>query len=195
MTQFAGALPRFEYALSAALVLADVAVHSGDQVGLILFDDEVRAFVPPARGRTALQRVRDALIPAAATMAEPDYAAAFRTLAERHRKRSLIVLFTDVIDARASQALLAYTMRSAARHLPVVVALRNDELVEAALPARHESSTALFANAAAEELLSARDEALLRMRRAGVSVLDVSPHRMTAAVINRYLEIKGRASL
>ena len=31
-------------------------------------------------------------------MAEPDYAAAFRTLATRHRKRSLFVMFTDVID-------------------------------------------------------------------------------------------------
>jgi uncharacterized protein (DUF58 family) len=105
------------------------------------------------------------------------------------------VLFTDVIDTRASQALLAYTMRSAARHLPVVVALRNDELASSAIPTSRESSSALYANAAAEELLSARDEALLRMRRAGVSVLDVSPRHMTAAVINRYLEIKGRASL
>jgi uncharacterized protein (DUF58 family) len=195
MTQFAGPLPRFEYALSAAQVLADVAVHSGDQVGLILFDDEVRAFVPPARGRAALQRVRDALIPARATMAEPDYAAAFRTLAERHRKRSLIVLFTDVIDVRASQALIAHTTRGAVRHLPLVVALRNDALVHAASPAARGDSGALFESAAAEELLSARDEALLKMRQAGVSVVDVSPHAMTAAVVNRYLEIKAKSAL
>jgi len=195
MTQFSGPLPRFEYALSAALVLADVAVHSGDQVGLLLFDDEVRAFVPPARGRAALQRMRDALVPAAATMAEPDYAAAFRTLAERHRKRSLIVLFTDVIDVRASQAVIAHTTRGAVRHLPLVVALRNDALVAAASPAAHTASAPLFESAAAEELLSARDEALRKMRQAGVSVVDVSPHAMTAAVVNRYLEIKAKSAL
>src|SRR5687768_7950466 len=91
MTQLAGPFPRFEYALSSALVLADVAVQSGDQVGLMLFDTEVRAFVPPARGRAALESIRGALVPATATMAEPDYAAAFRTLAAKHRKRSLIV--------------------------------------------------------------------------------------------------------
>ena len=195
MTQLAGPVPRFEYALSSALVLADVAAHSGDQVGLLLFDTEVRAFVPPARGRAALEGIRNALVPATATMVEPDYAAAFRTLAARHRKRSLIVLFTDVIDARASQSLIAHAVRSAARHLPLVVALRNDELLAAAVPANRSTTAALFESAAAEELLLAREEALGRMRGAGVAVVDVSPQRMTAAVINRYLEVKSRAAL
>jgi uncharacterized protein (DUF58 family) len=195
MTQLSGTVPRFEYALSSATLLADVAVQSGDNVGLILFDDEVRAFVPPERGAGALQRVRDALIPARATMAEPDYASAFRLLATRHRRRSLIVMFTDVIDVRASQALIAHTTRSAQRHLLVVVALRNDRLMEAAVPSAESTSTQLYESAAAEELVLAREEALVRMRRAGVSVLDVSPQAMTAAVINRYLEIKARASL
>jgi uncharacterized protein (DUF58 family) len=195
MTQYAGELPRFEYALSSALVLADVALGSGDHVGAIVFDDQVRAFVPPQRGAPALQGIRQALIPIRATMAEPDYAVAFRTLAARHRKRSLIILFTDVIDVRASQALIAHTVRSAVRHLPVVIALRNDQLVAAAVPTELTSSSRLYESAAAEELLLARAEAMQRMRQAGVTVLDVSPQAMTPAVINHYLEIKARASL
>ncbi|MFL5563238.1 MAG: DUF58 domain-containing protein [Gemmatimonadaceae bacterium] len=195
MTQLAGDRSRFEYALSSALILADVALSNGDRVGVIVFDDDIRAWVPPGKGRATLQRIRDALVPAVATMAEPDYALAFRTLAARHRKRSLVVVFTDAIDVRASQALIAYTSRSAARHLPLVVALRNDELAAVAVPAARVSTEAVYESAAAEELLSARDEALQRMRRAGVSVLDVSPRQMTAAVINRYLELKGRAAL
>ena len=193
MTQLAGEYSRFEQALSAALILADVALSNGDRVGCIVFDDDIRAFVPPGKGRATLQRIRDALVPAVATMAEPDYALAFRTLASRHRKRSLVVVFTDAIDVRASQSLIAHTARSAARHLPLVVALRNDELAEVAVPHERESTEDVYESAAAEELLSARDEALWRMRRAGVSVLDVSPTQMTAAVINRYLELKGRA--
>jgi uncharacterized protein (DUF58 family) len=195
MTQLAGEYSRYELALSSAMVLADVAVHSGDQVGLMVFDDQVRAFVPPARGAAALQRIRQALIPTVATMSEPDYAAAFRTLSTRHRRRSLIVVYSDVIDTRASQALIAHMLRGATRHLPLVVALRNDALVAAAAPGATATSSMLFERAAAEELLSAREEALARMRQAGVSVVDVSPRLMTAAVVNRYLEIKARASL
>jgi uncharacterized protein (DUF58 family) len=195
MTQLAGDLPRFEHALQAALVLADVALNSGDRVGLLLFDEVVRAFVPPARGAEALVRLRETLIPARSSLVEPDYAAAFRTLASRHRRRSLVVLFTDVIDPRSSGALVAHTTRSAGRHLPVVVALRNDALVAAASPADRRSTTALYESAAAEELLSAREEALQQMRRAGVDVVDASPTQLSAAVVNRYLEIKARGVL
>jgi uncharacterized protein (DUF58 family) len=195
MTQLAGALPRFEYALSSALILANVAVQSGDSVGLLLFDDQIRAYVPPGRGPAAIRAVRDALIPAQATVTEPDYAAAFRTLATRHRRRSLLVIFTDVIDDRSSRALIAHTARGARTHLPLVVALRNEAVVEAAVPAARTSTDGLYESVAAEELLSARDEALERMRRAGVSVVDVQPQAMTAAVVNRYLELKGRGAL
>ena len=195
MTQLAGDVARFEHALSAALVLADVALSSGDHVGLLLFDDEVRAWVAPARGRESLARMREALVPARATMTEPDYAAAFRTLATRHRRRSLVVLFTDVIDPRASASLIAHTSRSASRHLPLVVALRNDALVAAASPSGRTSSTGLYESAAAEELLSAREEALQQMRRAGVDVVDASPTQLSVAVVNRYLEVKARGVL
>jgi uncharacterized protein (DUF58 family) len=195
MTQIAGALPRFEYALSSALILANVAVQSGDSVGLLLFDDQIRAYVPPARGPAAIRAIRDALIPAQPTLTEPDYAAAFRTLATRHRRRSLLVIFTDVIDDRSSRALIAHTARGARTHLPLVVALRNEALVAAAVPATRTTTDGLYESVAAEELLSAREEALERMRRAGVSVVDVQPQAMTAAVVNRYLELKGRGAI
>ena len=194
MTQLAGEFSRLEHALSAALVLTDVAATSGDRVGTMVFDQEVRAFVPPVRGEAALRLVRNALVPVTATMAEPDYAGAFRYLATRQRRRALIVFFTDVIDERASRALVAHVTRSAGRHLVVVVALRNDDVFEAAVP-RGERDLALYTSAAAEELVAGRQAVLERMRRAGVNVLDVSPHAMTAAVVNKYLEIKGRGTL
>jgi uncharacterized protein (DUF58 family) len=141
-----------------------------------------------------LRAVRNALVPVQATLTEPDYAAAFRFLATRQRRRALIVFFTDVIDTRASRALIAHVARSAARHLVVVVALRNDAIATAALPSTRDEIL-LYASAAAEELIAARAEAIERMRSAGVTVLDVSPTGMTAAVVNRYLEIKARGTL
>ena len=199
MTQMAGDFSRFEHALSAALVLTDVAATTGDRVGALVFDDRVRAFVGAQRGRAALGAIRTALIPVRPSMTEPDYAGAFRHLSTHQRRRALIVFFTDAIDVRASRALIAYVTRSAARHLVVVVALRNDALFDATairppLGGR-EKELALFESAAAEELVAARREALERMRSAGVTVLDVSPQSMTAAVINRYLEIKARGAL
>jgi uncharacterized protein (DUF58 family) len=195
MTQLAGDRPRFEYALASALTLADVALSTGDRVGLIVFDSVVRSYLAPARSPGTLGAIRDALTSVTATMTEPDYAAAFRTLTERNRRRSLIVLFTDVIDVRSSRAVIALTARSAERHLPLVVALRNEQLVAAAVPAPGATSEQTYESVAAEELLSAREEALQVMRQAGVAVLDTSPTSMTAGLINRYLEIKERSAL
>ncbi len=199
MTQLAGDFSRFDHALSAALVLTDVAATTGDRVGALVFDDRVRAFVAAQRGKATLGAIRTALIPVRPTMTEPDYAGAFRHLATHQRRRALIVFFTDAIDVRASRALIAYVTSSAARHLVVVVALRNDALFAAAalrsLPSVREKELSLFESAAAEELITARREALERMRRAGVTVLVVSPQAVTAAVINRYLAIKARGAL
>ena len=200
MTQLSGGYPRFEHALSSALILTDIASQAGDRVGTLVFDDEVRAFVPPQASRGALALVRDAFIPVVATSREPDYASAFRFLAAHQGKRALVVFFTDVIDTRASQALLAHVTRSSARHLVLVVALRNDSLFEAARPGGSgdepsRSPALLFESAAAEEVIGAREEVLERMRRAGVVVLDVSPLTMTAGVVNRYLELKARGAL
>ncbi|MEP6733408.1 MAG: DUF58 domain-containing protein [bacterium] len=194
MTQLAGQYPRFEYALSAALLLADVAITAGDRVGALVFDDQLRALVPAQRGVTALHALRTALVPVQPTLVEPDYAAAFRVLAMRQRKRALIVLVTDVIDARAARSLLAHLTRGASRHLAVVVALRNDTLLQAAV-LRGDRVRDVYESAAAEELLAERLTSLQRMRDAGVVVLDVAPDAMAAAVVNQYLELKSRGAL
>lgn len=190
MTQYAGELPRIEYVLAAALVLADVAAAGDDRVGVIAFDDQIRAWMPPARGRAAVRSLRDLLIPLEARLVEPDYAGAFRTIAARQHKRSLLILFTDVVDPRASRPLIAHLTRASHTHLPIVVTMRNESLVAAG-----SAGTDAWRRAAAEELLSERELALLALRKSGVAVLDVAPTAMTAAVINHYLEIKARGAL
>ena len=204
MTQLAGKLSRFEHAITSSLILTDVAATAGDRVGTLVFDDAIRAFIPADRARGALGRVRDAYTPLQPSLAEPDYAAAFRFLSAHQRKRALIVLFTDVLDVRASRALLAHVARGATKHLALVVALRNDAMFAAAdgLPYAHgaedvalDPRTPLYTRAAAEELVQARAEALERMRRTGAIVIDISPTQMTAAVVNRYLELKSRGAL
>ncbi len=194
MTQLAGHYARFEHVLSAALVLSDVAATSGDRVGLLAFDDQIRASMPPQRGERALRGLHRALSGLGATLTEPDYLSAFRVLATSQRRRALVVFFTDVVDVRSAKSFIAYAGRAAQRHLLVVVAIQNEALLAAARPSTA-GATALYQSAAAEELVHEREEALARMRSAGLVVLDVPPSRMAAAVVNRYLEIKARGQL
>ncbi len=192
MTQRIGGRARIDHALSAALLLADVASAHGDRVGLLVFADRVEQYLPPSQ--VTLSRLADALGSVQARMVEPNYPAAFTYLARQLRRRSLLVIFTDVIDAEASGALVSHLIRSARRHLPLAVAIRNPEL-EAAATAPAADEPAVFRRAAAEELLEARAAALAAMQRAGVLVADARPQDAIPAVVNRYLDVKKRALL
>jgi uncharacterized protein (DUF58 family) len=185
---------RLDYVVRAALELAYAATQHDDNVGVMTFADGVRHFVAPQRGRLALKRVLDVLAVVEPTLVEPDYPGAFRYLAARNRKRALTVLFTDVIDRFASDALVANVASLRPRHLPLAVTLRNPELDQVAA-LRPATAHDAFRKAAADELLRAREEALGHMRRAGVLVLDVPPERAAQAVVAQYLELKRRGRL
>ena len=195
MTQLAGDRTRFEYAINSCLVLADVALQGKDKIGLLVFDDESRGWVPPSTGTAAMRAIRSTLAGCDARLVEPDYALGFRTLAQRQRSRALVICLSDVIDARASRAVVSQTRHAALRHITVFLALRNDALVAAAQPAVAAGEADAWRGAAAESLLDARAETLQRMRRSGVQVIDVPPQAMSAALVNRYLSIKARGEL
>jgi uncharacterized protein (DUF58 family) len=187
-------VPRLEAVVAAALQLAHAAVEHDDNIGLMVFADTIQRYIAPARGRRALRAVLEGLAAAEGRLVESDYPAAFRHLAARNRKRALTVLFTDVIDRTASEALVAHTGTLRPRHLPVAVTLR-DPALEGLAGARPAARSAAFDRAAAEELLNAREAALAEMRSRGVIVLDVEPASAGAAVVERYYALKRRGVL
>jgi uncharacterized protein (DUF58 family) len=194
LTAESDGVPRLEGVVTAALRLAHAAVEQDDNVGLMVFADTVERFVPPARGRRALRAVLDGLADLEGRLVESDYPAAFRELSIRNRRRALTVLFTDVIDRTASEALVAQAATLRPRHLPLAVTLRDPALERTAV-ARATTPALAFERAAAEELLLAREEALAEMRGRGVLVLDVPPAGAAEAVVERYRLLKRRGVL
>ena len=190
----AGGVARLDFVVQAALELAYAAAQHDDNVGIMTFADGVQHFVAPERGRAGVRRVLDVLAVVEPKLVEPDYPGAFRYLAARNRKRALTVLFTDVIDRFASDALVSNVASLRPRHVPLAVTLRNPEL-DAVAALRPAESRDAFRKAAAEELLHAREEALGHMRRAGVVVIDVTPQRAAQAVVSKYLDLKRRGVL
>jgi uncharacterized protein (DUF58 family) len=191
MREWIGDRERLDYALSAALVLAERARSYGDRLGLIVFDDRVRTIMPA--GRVRLATLADAFAEVQSSLVEPNYPIAFATLKRTFRKRSLVLVFSDIIDGSASKALVHGLVGAAARHLPVAVTIRNPDIEAVADEA--EGPLAPYRRAAAEELLDVRAKALQVMRRAGVHTVDAPPRTSTAALLAKYAEIKGRGLL
>ncbi|MGC4094535.1 MAG: DUF58 domain-containing protein [Polyangiaceae bacterium] len=191
MTAEVQGLTQFDHALNAALMLGHVAIRTGDQVGLLAFDDALRAFVPPVRGRGANSRLIQAAYDLHPRLVESDYEGAFRRLAQRQRKRALVIIFTQVLDDQMAKTLLVQCRELSRSHLPLVVPFRDLE-VEALLEPRKDRRNGLYIEAAAAEILRWRASFVRDLRHGGALVLDVAPKELTPRLINFYFEIKSR---
>ncbi len=194
MTAPAGELDKLDHAINAALMLAWVAQAYGDRVGLMTFDDRVTSFIKPERGSAQLRRITEELYAIKPEYVEPDFGHAFTHLSLRLGRRSMVVVLTDLQDPEASKELVAHSLRLAARHLVLVVAMSDPSVVNARQAPVTTSSRA-YEWAAAEEFMASRRESFELLRRGGVLGLDVVAGNLSPALVERYLELKERALL
>ena len=194
MTPRVGPLTKLDRSVNAALLLAWLASQAGDNVGLLVFARDVEVFLPPRKGHKQFLRTLEALYAVEGRVEEPDYAAALRFLAMRVTKRSLVVLFTELVGTEPSRRLLGVLGGIAPRHLPLVVTQRNAE-VERVATAVPDSESDAFRATVAQDLLHDKAAALRLLAAHGSLVLDVEPEALTVAAVNRYLEIKARGRL
>jgi uncharacterized protein (DUF58 family) len=191
MTNEAAGLSLLDHALNAALMLSYVALRQGDTVGLLAFSDEIHGYVPPRGGMAQMNRLLHAAFDRFPRLVESRYDQAFRYLAAHSRKRSLVVLITNVIDEVNANQVGRYLGNLAGRHLPLGVVLRDRRIFEA-VEVEEPQGRQLWRAAAAAEILAWRHQVLTDLQSKGVLTLDVFPEEMTAPLINRYLEIKAR---
>ncbi|HEX5690195.1 MAG TPA: DUF58 domain-containing protein [Roseiflexaceae bacterium] len=189
-----GDLAKLDYAINTALLLAYVATLKGDHVGMLTFADDVRTYLAPKRGKGQFYRMLEALYNVQFEPVEADYAKALSYLGVKHKRRSLVVLFTDLVTLDAAQPLIAHMARLAQRHLPLCVVISDPNITNLAGQSPR-GSDAVYQRAVAEMLLDERKLVLDTMNRSGVLTLDVPADQLTVSVINKYLELKGRGAI
>ncbi|HOM71760.1 MAG TPA: DUF58 domain-containing protein [Armatimonadota bacterium] len=187
-------MTKLDFSINAALMLAYVAASGDDKVGLLTFSDKVDGFLPPNKGRSQALAIMQALYNVPLTTMESDYAGAFLYLARRWRKRSLIVVFTDLLDPESSRQIITHLRSLAANHLCMCVAISDTNILEAARRTP-ESAADVYEKAAAVEVLHERKQAIAQLERSGVVVVDSEPGTLSPAVINHYLQIKSKVQL
>jgi uncharacterized protein (DUF58 family) len=191
MTNSVEGLSLLDHALNAVLMMSFVALRQGDSVGLLAFSDEIHTYVPPRGGMSQMNHLLHASFDRFPRLVESRYDQAFLYLASHCRKRSLVVLVTNVIDEVNSRQIDQYLASLVGRHLPLGVLLRDRRLFDAA-NAKVEDEPVLYRAAAAAEILTWRRQVLRDLVAQGVLALDLFPEQMTAPLVNRYLEIKAR---
>jgi uncharacterized protein (DUF58 family) len=194
MTARIGKLTKLDHAVNATLSIAYVAAAGGDNVGLVAFSRRVVSYLPPRRGRDQINRLMEALYSLEPQMIEPSYKRAFNFFGANCKRRSLVVILTDLVDRDASAELLAHTSQLIPRHLPLIITIGDTDLREM-VRAQPATSGDVYRQAVAEEILRQREEALMRIRHAGGLALDVPAGRLSLELVNKYLEVKERGLL
>lgn len=184
-------LSPLDHALNAMLMLAHVALVRGDQVGILAYADRVRCYVPPSGGPKRINRLVHAVHNLFPELVESRHDRAFVELERRSRKRSLVVLLTNVFDNVGAEQVVGHLTNIAGRHLPLAVFLRDKDLFQLADDPVTEGPR-YFQAAGAAAMLNWRESVLATLRQTGALTLDVDPTELTGPLINRYLEIKAR---
>ncbi|HUW01245.1 MAG TPA: DUF58 domain-containing protein [Acidimicrobiales bacterium] len=189
-----GGVPRVEFAMDAALLIATVATRLGDKVGLVAFDREVRAVVPPSHHSSQASRVSEAMYDLEPQLAESDYRGAFAYAMSRFRRRSMFIILTDLVEQAIGESLLPALPLIARSHLVVVGAVRDPEVVAWSTQSPP-GPTEAHRRAAALRSFDERARATARLRALGATVVDVPGHDLAPAVGDAYLAAKATGKL
>jgi uncharacterized protein (DUF58 family) len=187
-------VPRVEYAMDAVMMLTAVATRLGDKAGLVAFDRSVRAVVPPGQARSHLGLVTEAMYDLEPELAESDYRGAFTQTLARFRRRTMMVIFTDLVEQAVGQSLLPALGLIVRSHVVVVASVQDPDVVRWATSAPR-NATEAYRRAAAVNALEERRRAAARLRGMGATVVDDAPGRMAPRLADAYLRVKATGSL
>lgn len=194
MTACAGELTKLDHAVNAALILGYAAVTNGDCVGLLVFADEIVAYLAPSKGHRQLNKIIEALYGIQPSLVDPDFRKALSFLSASCRKRSLVSLFTDIASEETSHGLVEGMAMLKPVHLPVCISI-SDPLVTKAMTDPARTVPGVFEKAVACEIVEERRRVHRRLQRAGVAVVDAPPGSLMQASVRKYLAIKSRSQL
>lgn len=185
---------KLDRALDSCLMLLHAAATAGDQVGLLVYSDRVRRYIPPRKGRNQIGIILNAIHDLIAEPVATDHLAAMSYFNMNWKRRSLLVLFTDLDSYEGAQALAAALQPVTRRHLSVIA-----RVADARLLSSYEqpltTNRAFFERAAAEFLIADRRKAASVLNNAGLHNLEAEPDDLSAALVNFYFVVKERALL
>ena len=181
---------RLDVALDAVAAVAAVADVVGDRCGAMAFDAKVLREVKARRaGGAAVVRSLFDLEP---SRIDSDYELAFRSVSGG--KRSLLFVFTDLLEEAAARPLVEAVPVIARRHV-VMIATPKDPDLDELLTKEPKAERDVYAMSVALDVLNARRTVAAQLRSAGAEVIEADPASLGSACVAAYLRAKARARL
>lgn len=192
MTGTAGGMSVLDHSLNAMLMLSYIALRQGDSVGLISFSNTIHNYTPARSGVKHINRLLHASYNQQPSFVESRYDEAFLYLRKHCRKRSLVIMVTNLIDEINAHQIQQYMGSLTGHHVPLAVLLRDRELFRPVDEVDPNDEASIYRGAAAVDILNWRHQVIQDLKHQGVLTLDLFPEQLTSSLVNQYLEIKAR---
>jgi uncharacterized protein (DUF58 family) len=180
--------------VNAALAVAQVALYSGDRVGMLAYGRSIRQRVPAARGSAHLMQITRQLALAQEEESEADHLLAAARLLTDQKRRSLMIWITELAETAMTPEVMEAAFTLIHRHLVLFVVIGQPDMSELSAQ-RPENAEQMYEIAAAQEILHRRELLLARMRERGALALETTSSKLSTTVVNSYLEVKQRSQL
>lgn len=180
---------KLDHVLDAVLMVAHAAALEGDLVGLLLYADSVKRYIPPRKGKSQVGFIIEALHDVVAEPVETDFVASFGYLGSRNKRRSLLINFTDLDDDDEATQLVESFGTLSKRHLSLVARIGDPQLKEIAQGAILEPRD-LFNKSAALMVGEDRRKAGVKLSNAGIHHFECEPQELAAELVSFYFTVK-----
>jgi uncharacterized protein (DUF58 family) len=184
-------LSLLDYAVNATIILSFAAIKGNDSVSFTAFGSDIKKYIPSSKNIKIIKKLNYTLTDLQYEFAESDYHLAFSFIKSKLSKRSLIVLFTDIIDDSNIKIYHKYLSILKKKHIVLLVLLKDKNLFDTAESIPNKNTT-IYTKAAAVDLILRRNKTIYNLKKLGIEVLDLFPEEVTATTLNKYLSIKHR---
>jgi len=184
-------LPRLDHAITAGLTLAYISLHVGDWVGLFSFDDKLRQYCPPVRGKEGINELNEAAGKIDYSNRETNFTLSLMEIAKHLTRRALVVVMTDFIDTITAELMMENMGRLAQRHLVLFVALNDPELCDIA-ERKPVDLLNMNQSMVAHQMISDRETVILKLQRMGIHCISADYEHISSSLIDSYLGFKRK---
>jgi uncharacterized protein (DUF58 family) len=185
---------RLEKVLEAALTVTAAALQNGDYVSVLAFSKDVKVYVPPAKGMAHLQTILQAIYNLEVDAAESNYAAVLTYLQTVQKKRSLILLFSDVHTFLHEESALIYLKRLRQRHLFLMVGIQDEMMLSKIKIKPGDVQTTMMKSMAQQQMLIKKREKI-KWERQGLQMVETREEKLAIAAVSYYIDIMNRGLL
>lgn len=191
----AGKETTLEHFVTASLVLGLVARQQGDLFGLMTFSNKVTRFLKASSGKAHYSACLDTIYAANPQMVTPDFEELFTFVRLRMRRRSLLVILTDLGDPILAETFMRNVELICRQHIVLIFSIRPPVIRQLFAEPNVDKTDTLYENLGGHMVWHSLKQLEIKLQHKGVKLTLVDNDKLSTELVSQYMNIKAKQAL